>query len=279
MRTKEQVAEIVRLRGELLPAPSAGECLGTLLDKCIPRFFELLPVYGFVLTALLWLAAGDHRPRGWLALLGGLGVFALLYMYLIRQGRYMIDHVDLGLFLALSAVAAGMLRREAMERERVLGAVALALAVLFSFLLCRGSFRQGKYSAPEAQADGRAAVERILADSEHLYLAKLDSVADAALSPFETAAAGYCDRIVLLGGWDFGHPVVADTLAEYGVVNPYRDIVDNDRVYIIEDDIESTLEYIRDYYHSGAQAQLAEPISSQTGLEIYRIVGGGEAGA
>ncbi len=60
-------------------------------------------------------------------------------------------------------------------------------------------------------------------------------------------------------------------LREYGIANPYRDLVDNGRAYIIDDDIDLTLRYLRDYYFPDADAALVEPLSSETGLAIYRI--------
>ena len=62
-------------------------------------------------------------------------------------------------------------------------------------------------------------------------------------------------------------------MADYGVVNPYRDIVDKDNVYIIDDDIDLTIRFINEYYDPDASAELVEPLSSETGLEIYRITG------
>lgn len=273
------MAEISRLRALVTPPPTVGECLGKLLDNCLERFFETPAVYAFLLLAVLWLGCGDHSLRGWLTLLCALGLFALFYMYLIWRGRYMLNRVDMGLFLALCAVAAGMLLPQRLDSERTLTAVVLTAALGCSFLLCRGSFRSRRGDPDEALPQQRAAVDLLIADREHVYLAKLDTIREDLYSAFEPMPAGYSDRIVLMGGWDFGHPVVADTLAGYGVVNPYRDLVDNDRAYMIEDDIDSTLRYIRDYYCPQAQAELVEPISSRTGLEIYRIIDGGEADA
>ena len=66
-----------------------------------------------------------------------------------------------------------------------------------------------------------------------------------------------------------------DNLARYGVKNPYRDCIGNDRVYLIEDDIELTLRYLREHYDPQAAAELVEPLSSETGLAVYRILKGG----
>ena len=66
-----------------------------------------------------------------------------------------------------------------------------------------------------------------------------------------------------------------ENLALYGVANPYRDCVDNEHVCFIEDDIALTLAHIRERYEPLAEAEPVEPLSSETGLSIWRIVKGG----
>ena len=95
---------------------------------------------------------------------------------------------------------------------------------------------------------------------------------DGLWSPFEPYPQGYWDRIVLLGGFDCGHPTIMDNLRLYGVENPYRDCIGNERVYLIEDDIELTLRYLREHYDPGARAVPARALSRETGLSIYRIL-------
>jgi len=112
----------------------------------------------------------------------------------------------------------------------------------------------------------------LVSDKEHLYLAKLDTVSEICYSPLEAYPAGYLDRIVLMGGWYYGHPAIMDILAKYDVTVPYRDIVNNEHVYIIEDDPEATLNYIREYYDANARVEKVQPESVDTGLNIYRIV-------
>jgi hypothetical protein len=60
-------------------------------------------------------------------------------------------------------------------------------------------------------------------------------------------------------------------LAQYGIENPYRDMVNNDKVYLVAADIELSLEYIRNWYYPDAVAEPVEPLSSQTGLQIYKL--------
>ena len=56
---------------------------------------------------------------------------------------------------------------------------------------------------------------------------------------------------------------------------PWRSgrIVGKDNVFIIDDDIDLTIRFINEYYDPDASAELVEPLSSETGLEIYRITG------
>lgn len=270
----EVMQAISEARDLRFPARSWGECLGVFLDKCIPGFFVNYGIYGLLLLLALWLCGGKHELRDWLALAFAGLVFLAAYLYLIRRGRFLVDRVDMGLLFSLAAVCAYLLDRERLAAERLLSALLLLLALGTSFFLTRPSFR----SAPAEDVSAeRAAVEALLEDTEHVYLAKLDTVSDRLYSPFETAPKGYWDRIVLLGGFDCGHPTIMDNLRRYGVENPYRDCIGNERVYLIEDDIELTLRYLREHYDPGAGAERVEPLSAQTGLQIYRIRKGGAA--
>ena len=265
----ETMQAITDARDARFPRPSPGECLGQFLDKALPGFFLNLPVYGLLLILVLWLAAGQRRLCDWVCLALEAALFSAAYLYLIWRGRYLVDRVDLGLLLCVSAVLALMLDEEKLRREKMLTVLVLLAAVGTSHYLMRDWYR----SAPaEDKSEIRAAYERLLEDREHVYLAKLDAVTDGLWSPFEPCGKGYWDRIVLLGGFDCLHPAIMDNLARYGVENPYRDCVGNEKVYIIEDDVDLTLRFIREHYDPHAKAEPVEPLSSETGLGIYRIL-------
>ena len=265
----EVMRSITEARDERFPHPSGGECVGLFLDKALPGFFSELPVYGLLLVLILWLAAGEHGWNDLLSIIWAAGIFGVAYLYLIYRGRYLVDRVDLGLLLALAAAPALTLDRGKLQKERMLTLAVLFLALAASYFLTRGSFRSAE---AEDRSDVRAAYEEILKDEKHVYLAKLDAVTDGLWSPFEPVPAGYWDRIVLLGGFDCLHPTIMDNLALYGVSNPYRDCVGNSKVYIMENNIELTLQYIREHYDPRARASLIEPLSRNTGMNIYRIV-------
>ena len=226
----ETMQAIADARDAKFPPRSWGECLGEFLDKCIPGFFLNHGIYGLLLLLCLWLCAGEHEFRDFLALGFGALVFLAAYLYLIRRGRYLVDRVDMGLLFSLAAILAFGLDRARLKKERLLSALLLVLALGASYFLTRPSFRSAE--AEDFSAE-RAAVETLLSDTEHVYLAKLDTVCDRIYSPFEPAGKGYWDRIVLLGGFDCKHPTIMENLRLYGVENPYRDCIGTERVYLI----------------------------------------------
>ena len=111
-----------------------------------------------------------------------------------------------------------------------------------------------------------------LIDDEHFFLAEVDAINLTLYSPLETVPAGYADSIVLMGDWCENHPLNDAAMAAYGIEEPMRDLVDNDRACIISKDISTPLQFIRDKYAPEARAELVQPLSSETGLNIYRII-------
>jgi hypothetical protein len=155
----ETMQAITEARDAVFPRPSVGECVGLFLDKAIPGFFVNLPIYGFLLLLVLWLAAGEHDLCGWLIVGCEGAVFAAAYLYLIWRGRYLVDRVDLGLLLSAASVLAMTLDAEKLRRERLLTVLVLLCAVGTSHYLMRDWYR----SAPaEDKSEIRAAYERLL---------------------------------------------------------------------------------------------------------------------
>ena len=123
----------------------------------------------------------------------------------------------------------------------------------------------------EDKSAKKAAMEQLLADEEHLYLCKVWSIDHELYTPLETAPAGFADRIVLLGGWSLYHPSIEHVLESYDIENPYPDMIGNEQVRLIDSDVERTLAYLREYYAPDVWAEPVEPLSTETGLKVYRI--------
>ena len=238
--TTETLNAIIEARDAQRVPPSPGECLGTFLNSCLPGFFIQRHIYGLLAVLLLWLCCGK---RDWLSFLTvglAFAAFGALYLMLIRQGRFLVNRTDVGFFFALAVTLLWFLSPEKAGRERLFSALLI--------LLCLGwGYRQNRdycYFYPENllgdDSAQKAAMETLLAD-EHLFLTGIGGVNHTLYSPLETVPAGYSDKIILLGDWCVMHPNIAATMAQYGIVNPYEDVVGSDRAYLVVDDIEVTM--------------------------------------
>lgn len=105
-------------------------------------------------------------------------------------------------------------------------------------------------------------------DDEHLFITQSINM----FSPLETLPEGYRDHICYLGSWISQNPFVMDSLKEKGITNVYRDIVNNEAVYLVPFNIDWAVEHIRASYDENAYAELVQPLSSELGIDVYRIL-------
>lgn len=263
--------KLSQARDQLWAKPSAGKCLGVFLDHCLATFFLQRHIYGLLAVLLLWLCCGKRDTLSSLTVLFAFAAFGLLYLFLIRQGRYLVNRTDAGFFFALAVTLLWFISPEKAGKEGVFCGLLI--------LLCLGfGYRQNRnycYMYPENflgdDSKAKAAIETVIAD-EHLFLTEVGSLDLTLYSPLETVPAGYADKIVLLGDWCVEHPKSVAVLAEHGIENPYEDVVGNDCAYLVSADIDVSMNYIRKYYAPNARAELVEPLSSETGLNIYRVL-------
>ena len=149
----------------------------------------------------------------------------------------------------------------------------LCISLFISYRYSRRTLIFDEHNTIEDKSAAKAAIERVLEDDENLYFVKVWAIDHELYTPLETVPAGYSDKLVPIGGWSMHHPVVENILDNYNIDNPYRDIVNHPNCFIIDHDIERTIAYISHYYYPEARAELIEPLSSETDLNIYRITG------
>ena len=267
----ENINAILDARNSVTGKPSPGECLGIFLDKVLPGLARTLAGMGFLLMLALWLACGRHRWQDWLGLGISFGFFGLIYLLMICQNRYLANRVDMGLLLALMLTMSFLMDEAKLRNDRLFCALLAALALAVGLYTNKNVCKFSDQYDVENKSAKKAAMEQVLADEEHLYLCKVWSIDHELYTPLETAPAGFADRIVLLGGWSLYHPSIEHVLADYGIDNPYPDMIGNEQVRLIDNDVERTLAYLQKYYDPDAWAEPVEPLSSETGLKIYRI--------
>ena len=271
----EKIRAVLDARNSVTTKQSPGECLGIFLDKALPGLAGTLAGMGFALMLMLWLACGRHRWQDWLGLGISFGFFGLIYLLMIYQNRYLANRVDMGLLLALMLTMSFLMDEAKLRNDRIFCALLIALALAVGLYTNKNVCKLSDQYDVEDKSAKKAAIEQLLADEEHLYLCKVWSIDHELYTPLETAPAGFADRIVLLGGWSLYHPSIEHVLEAYEIENPYPDMIGNEQVRLINSDVERTLAYLREYYDPDAQAEPVEPLSTETGLKVYRILGGG----
>lgn len=102
--------------------------------------------------------------------------------------------------------------------------------------------------------------EKVLAEipqrKNDLYLVNVLLVDDLnGYHVWRTKPAGYFSNIVFVGSWMMHSPLQDNILAAHGIANPYRDAVDREDVYWIEEDfyVAQKEAYIRAHYAPDAQ--------------------------
>ena len=271
----EKIRAVLDARNSVTTKQSPGECLGIFLDKALPGLAGTLAGMGFALMLMLWLACGRHRWQDWLGLGISFGFFGLIYLLMIYQNRYLANRVDMGLLLALMLTMSFLMDEAKLRNDRIFCALLIALALAVGLYTNKNVCKLSDQYDVEDKSAKKAAIEQLLADEEHLYLCKVWSIDHELYTPLETAPAGFADRIVLLGGWSLYHPSIEHVLEAYEIENPYPDMIGNEQVRLIDSDVERTLASLREYYDPDAQAEPVEPLSTETGLKVYRILGGG----
>lgn len=127
-------------------------------------------------------------------------------------------------------------------------------------------------AAAETAADAAAerdTIERVSSDKDHLYLTKVGTLRfSAAYGVTDPMPYKIADNIFPLGGWGSATPAYTSVLKKYGVNNPFRDMIGNERIYLVDDRIDDTLAYLRKWYKADAEAELVNTINGQN---IYRI--------
>ena len=107
-------------------------------------------------------------------------------------------------------------------------------------------------------------------DKDKLYLQNTGSIFnDRAYSMWEVVPEGLSKNRVSLGNWLTGSPLTLSILQNYGVENPFRDVINHPDVYLINNDgIDTELSYIQRHYEENATTALVKNIN---GFNVYRI--------
>ena len=226
--------------------------------------------YFFAVFAVLWLLCGKKDVFSVISVLAECLLLVAVYFYLYYQGRYMVNRVDVGLWFSVCLVmlwifSSGEVRYMNTKVSVLLCMICVALG---QFMMYK-DWRLATSSIPEARVSQRAVLETIGTDKEHVYLAKSGMLSEiVCYGPFDRMPENLLDNVYWFGGWECRTPGYTRAMEAHGIINPYRDVVNNETIYLVDDNIDLTLKYIRQYYAENAEAVFVKTIGN---VDVYQI--------
>lgn len=255
---------------EMRPRNQLSRALAENFLKEFPVGYVKITVFlGFLLLAFLWLFWRKSEKQVWLVAAYEILAMGLIDFYLYYEGRYLENRVEVGMWFAISLVVIWCLDSAKMHLNRQLVLIALGCLLIANQSTWKSRWRGLSEQEVRDQKYLREGFEDIVSvDPEGLYLAKLGTITYTGYGMFSPVPEGTFENVVWYGGWEMGNPLWVDKMAEYHVTNPYRDLIDQEHVYIVDDKIDLTLKYIKEYYQKDVEAEL---VKKSTYLKVYRI--------
>ena len=223
----------------------------------------------FAVIALGWLLLGKHGKSEIVAVVVLAATITALYMYLYYAGRFMVHRVDVGIWLATSLIMMYLYDPERSDKKTAI--FGIAIIILFLIIVPWQSHLTVKAAKGDVKkTEERIAIESVNGDRDHIYLTKVGTLSlSTGYGAFDSIPFGIADNIYPLGGWGAETPVFKSVLQRYGINNPMRDMIDNDKVYLMDNDIETTISYLKKWYNADSRA---EAVNTIDGKKVYKIV-------
>ena len=233
---------------------------------------KLTAAYVALLIFILWLIFGKKNAAGIVSLLTEIFILAGVYFYLYFQGRYMVNRVDVGLWFSVCLTMLWIFGESLRSRRGIAdsaGVILCIIGILASQSFWHTDYRIATTEIPKARISQRAVLETIGTDKDHVYLAKSGTVSEiVCYGPFDRMPENLLDNLYWFGGWECRTPGFIKEMKEHGIVNPYKDMIGNENVYLIDDNIDLTVEYIRQNYDAHAEAVFVRTLGN---VDLYQI--------
>ena len=244
-----------------------GELIGDFLSKFPKRYFQTPVFYGVLLVIFLCLFEKKNSLEKYGTWIYEGILFTGLYFYLYWQGRYDRNHVDVSLWLAVFLVVIWTMDGSRKWFTRQTGIVLCAAVLIFSQYQWYDSWR---VNTSKVETEGKSVLEGLQSDPEHLYITKSKTLEyTEGYGPLDLLPKGISGNFTFFGGWETETVLWKKKLARYDVVNLYKDSINNEKVRLIDDEINVTMNYIHTYYDENAKAV---QVDTYKGYPVYKIV-------
>lgn len=266
--SKETMTEIAKLQQD-----------DRITANTVISFLKIYPGKAFLnQVCLLYLAVlalcivyGRKGKRELLAVFWQILVVGILLLYLFSTRRYGMPRVEAGMWMGCIAGILPILEDSRARISRKTAVAALLFVLIFSQKDWNVHYRRQTQAARDRQINYRNYTSMLSNDTEHLYLFPVTRFfPDNAYSPFDRIPENSLYNLSPLGGWTAMSIPFLAVYERYGVTNPYRDMIGNDKIRLVTDDPDIFVKYLRDYYDPDCSAKKVGTIGESN---IYTIVG------
>lgn len=239
-----------------------------------PMAFLKISVFPYCML-LFGLVLLQSKKKNYLAYLLEVAVLFAAYMYMYISGRVLYNRVDvivwLGAVLTIVYLWEPVAESEILNRK-VIKTVFLCSLAGAAISLCAINAEVLRWNYDSTYEEKILVRQNAISeDKEHLYLCTINVIGTGvSRNPFYIGEEGEISNYYALGSWTVNTPITNQVLSNYGVTNPYRDAIDNEKVYIIDiKNPEQTEKYIQENYDQNAYMELSHEIGS---YNVYRVV-------
>lgn len=233
----------------------------------ILRFVSYPYVIVLIMLVAFWLLSGAENKL----LISMVSIFFLMMQfYFYYTERFLINRVDMSIILGLCLAFMFNIKESHYEGVKfcVIGGLTGA-AFIMAFQLV-GNLEGSK---TKKENNAREVYNLISSDKDHLYMVEnrtSDELWTSAFQIWDVPPKGVSDNYLVLGGWRYPTPPVKKMMSKYHVNNPYRDLVNDGRYYLVcsKESSEDILAYIQRHYSPNAKLHVIKYVDGQS---FYKI--------
>lgn len=230
-----------------------------------PVGFLEIPVFaGFLQLCCYWLFWGRKSGKNLLVLLYEAVMVGLAYAFLFYMGRYLVSRTETAMWMAAGLVVVWLLDCGRDYFDRRTGFAFCACVIACNMGTWKSSLRTEQLQNRIRMEEERTLLQNVGSDKRHVYLVKLGQLSTfTSYGPFDVVPFGSEDNVCKLGGWEYGAPTNDSVLTRYGIKNPYRDMLDNPQVIVVDNKPKATLAYLRAHYDEDAMVYPVKEIAGR----------------
>lgn len=239
-------------------------------DKYPYKWFDNPMFYCFLVMIAMVIVFGNRKWQTWVTLLMEMIAVTGVFFIMFWNGRYNLERVDNPIWMCACLILLFLLDKDKFVLNARYAISMMLVILAFNQNTWHKSWRHNTVKKEEARAYDANLASQVASDSEHLYLTKLGLYSlSTAYGPVSLVPIGVASNMCVLGGWPAGSPSYVATLKKYGVENPYKDAINNEKVYWIDNHIDWTIAYLHEYYDDKVQAK---QIGTFEGENMYQLV-------